>query len=109
MNMDDLTSRSEAAAKFLALIANASRLRILCELQKGERSVGQLEEVAGLSQTALSQHLAKLRLVGIVATRREATTIFYSIADPRTHQLLAAMYEIFCAPEAGARKRKGKA
>ncbi len=72
MNIQELTRKSTEASELLALLANPHRLRILCELHQGERSVSALEEVIGLSQSALSQHLAKLRAANIVATRREA-------------------------------------
>lgn len=99
MNIKNLTEKSEEAATLLALLANAQRLRILCELLQGERSVGDLEQVVDLSQSALSQHLAKLRAGGAVKTRRDAQTIHYSIADERLSRLLAVMYEMFCRPE----------
>ncbi|MGE3918765.1 MAG: ArsR/SmtB family transcription factor, partial [Hyphomicrobiaceae bacterium] len=82
-----------------SLLANPHRLRILCELQAGERSVSALEAVVGLSQSALSQHLAKLREAQIVTTRREAQTIHYSIADPRAQRLLDVLAELFCPPD----------
>lgn len=71
---------------------------ILCELVNGERSVSELEAVVPLSQSALSQHLAKLRAGGLVATRREAQTIFYSLHDQRVVRLMAVLHELFCAP-----------
>lgn len=108
MNIDDLTKRSEEASALLTLISNPSRLRIMCELHNGERSVGELEKIIGLSQSALSQHLAKLRAGGTVTTRREAQTIFYSIADGRVAKLLAAMHDIFCAPETKSEARKSR-
>ena len=108
MNMKELNGKSEAAADLLALLANPHRLRILCELHGGERSVSQLEAVAGLSQSALSQHLAKLRAAEIVSTRREAQTIYYSVVDARVQTILTALYETFCAPEIklGSRRRR---
>ena len=66
---------------------------ILCQLADGERSVGQLTPLVGLSQSALSQHLAVLREEGIVATRREAQTIWYSIADPAALKVVATLAE----------------
>lgn len=98
MNIQDLTEKSEEASEMLAMLANPFRLRILCELHKAERCVSELEAVVGLSQSALSQHLAKLRAAGIVTTRREAQTIHYSITDERAARLLAVLFEIFCAP-----------
>jgi ArsR family transcriptional regulator, virulence genes transcriptional regulator len=91
-----LQERADHVASRLALIANANRLLILCELTKGERSVGALQQAVGLSQSALSQHLAKLREAGMVATRRESQTIHYRIDDPDLEVLMAALYEAFC-------------
>jgi len=96
MNIQELEDKSEQASQLLAMLANPHRLRILCELQRGERSVTQMETVVGLSQSALSQHLAKLRGAEIVTTRREAQTIYYSVADERVARLLAVLVELFC-------------
>ncbi|MFD1910994.1 ArsR/SmtB family transcription factor [Halodurantibacterium flavum] len=91
-----LQERADYVAGRLALVANAKRLLILCELAKGERSVGTLQQAVGLSQSALSQHLAKLRDAGMVDTRRESQTIHYRISDPDLAVLMAALYEAFC-------------
>lgn len=110
MKMQELTRRSEEVADLLKVMSNSSRLLILCELNNGERSVSALEEVAGLSQSALSQHLARLREAGIVETRRDAQTIYYSLVDPRVVGLVSALYDLFCvsvpAPSSGKPKRK---
>jgi len=81
----------------LRAMANPSRLVILCQLAEGEKSVGEMEEVVGLSQSGLSQHLAVLRRKGIVATRREAQSIYYSLASPEVEEIMASLYRIFCA------------
>ncbi len=91
-----LEERAEYVAQRLSLVANAKRLLILCELVKGEMSVGSLQARVGLSQSALSQHLARLREAGMVETRRQAQTIYYRIADPELEVLMAALYEAFC-------------
>ncbi|WP_207100192.1 ArsR/SmtB family transcription factor [Paracoccus shandongensis] len=91
-----LRDRADHVAGRLALVANAKRLLILCELTKGERSVGALQQAVGLSQSALSQHLAKLREAGMVDTRRKSQTIFYRISDPDLEILMAALYDAFC-------------
>ena len=96
--LDEFARKSEEAARLLSLLANASRLRILCELSDGERSVSALEAVVGLSQSALSQHLAKLREADLVTTRRAAQMIYYSIADKKAERLLAVIAEVFCKP-----------
>ncbi|MHB1302229.1 MAG: ArsR/SmtB family transcription factor [Acidiphilium sp.] len=84
------------AAKLLRALGNERRLMILCQLSDGVRSVGQLFPLVGLSQSALSQHLAVLREEGIVATRREGQTIWYRIADPAALKVVATLAEIFC-------------
>ena len=98
MNIKELTSRSEDVAELLKVVANSHRLLILCELNNGERTVSALEAVVPLSQSALSQHLAKLREAGVVATRRKAQSIYYSLADPRVASLITTLYELFCTP-----------
>lgn len=87
-----------AAAKLLRALANEHRLLILCHLVQGESSVGQLQPVVGLSQSALSQHLAVLREEGLVATRRESQTIWYRIDDPAALRLVETLADIFCPP-----------
>ena len=89
------------AAGFLKILANDRRLMILCELLKGERSVGELEDIVGLSQSALSQHLARLRRSHLVKTRRKSQTIYYSIADPGVTKVIGALYDLYCGPRSG--------
>ncbi len=92
-----LESKAAEAAQLLKLLANESRLLILCRLLiEKEMSVGQLAAAVGLGQSALSQHLAKLREDGLVGTRREAQTIFYRIADKNAARVLAVLKEIYC-------------
>jgi len=91
-----------AAARLLRALANERRLLILCQLGSGEQSVGALQAHLGLSQSALSQHLALLREDGIVATRREGQTIFYRIAQANAAKLIAALSEIFCPADTAA-------
>lgn len=81
----------------LKAMANPSRLMILCQLAEGEKSVGEMESVVGLSQSGLSQHLAVLRRKRIVATRREAQSIYYSLASKEVEEIMAALYRVFCA------------
>ena len=92
-----LEARASEAARLLELMANERRLMILCHLAaRGEMSVTALNRVVDLSQSALSQHLAKLREDGLVAFRREAQTLFYRLADARAARLLATLKDIFC-------------
>jgi DNA-binding transcriptional ArsR family regulator len=82
----------------LRLLGNEKRLLVLCRLaMAGEMSVGELAEAVGLSQSALSQHLSKLRADDLVATRREAQVLHYRIRDPRVERLLEALYLIYCS------------
>lgn len=104
MHIQDLKADSARAAAFLKAVANANRLMILCEIKNGERSVSALETVVPLAQSALSQHLAKLRAEGLVKTRREAQTIYYSLADDRIARLIDTLNELFCSKGKKARR-----
>lgn len=94
-------AQAREAAGLLKAMSNECRLLMLCHLaESGELSVGQLVSRIGLGQSALSQHLAKLRQEGLVATRKEAQTVFYRVCDPKAGQLLAILHDLFC-PELG--------
>ena len=98
-----LAAQSVEAAKMLRLLANEQRLLILCHLSAaGELPVSALVDELALSQSALSQHLARLREDGIVAYRREAQSLIYRLADDRASRLLALLAEIYC-PELPAK------
>lgn len=85
------------AAAMLRTLGHEQRLLVLCLLiERGELSVGQLLAQVELSQSALSQHLARMREDGLVACRREAQTVHYRIADPRVETLVAALKSVFC-------------
>lgn len=92
------------ATDLLKAMANPSRLMILCQIAEGEKSVGELESAIGLSQSGLSQHLALLRRKGIVSTRREAQSIFYSLASKEAEAVMATLYQVFCAKVAPKRQ-----
>lgn len=95
----DLNSEQAGqAATLLRALANPTRLMLLCSLVEGEHSVGELNERIPLSQSALSQHLARLREEKLVATRRQSQTIFYRIADPMVLELIAPLHRRFCSP-----------
>lgn len=99
LRLDDakeLAARAAEATRLLTALANEHRLAILCQLIEGERSVGKLVDAAGLTQSALSQHLAKLRAAGIVATRRDAQTIYYRLASPAAGSIMKTLAEIYC-------------
>lgn len=90
------------AATLLRALANPTRLMLLCALVEGEQSVGKLNERIPMSQSALSQHLARLREEGLVTTRRESQMIYYRIADPMVLELIAPLHRRFCSREAGS-------
>ena len=95
--LDTFGRQAGEAVALLKAMSNQSRLLVLCHLaESGELSVGALVGRVGLSQSALSQHLARLREEGLVATRKEAQTVFYSVCDPRADQLLALLHDLFC-------------
>ena len=100
--MDIMTFEANArrAGGLLKALCNDRRLLILCHLAMGEKSVGQLEALVGLSQSALSQHLARLRRDDIVATRREAQSIYYRISSPEAAAVMETLHTIYCGEPA---------
>jgi DNA-binding transcriptional ArsR family regulator len=95
--LDTLQEKAAEAARMLRLLANERRLLVLCHLAgEGETTVGELAGTVGLSQPALSQHLAMLREDGLVATRREAQAVFYRLADPKAARLLEVLCALYC-------------
>ena len=96
LNTARMAERAEEAAELLASMANPKRLLVLCHLVEGERSVGDLAERVQLGQSALSQHLSKMRALGLVKTRREAQTVFYRLASSEVRALLATLYDLYC-------------
>lgn len=110
MNIDPAAMRGHAsdAAQLLKALANEKRLMILCLLAEGERTVGELNALLDLSQSALSQHLALLREEGLVQTRREAQSIHYSLTPGPAFELIYTLHGIYCAPRKPAGKRTGK-
>ncbi len=97
----EMASSAQSAAAFLKTLAHEGRLMILCHLGSGEKSVGELEELLGIRQAAVSQMLARLREEGMVTTRRDGKTIYYSLANESTSEVIALLYRLFCAPDEG--------
>jgi ArsR family transcriptional regulator len=93
---EDMLVMATEAAAFLKALAHEGRLMILCHLSTGEKSVTELEELLNLRQAAVSQQLARLRLEGLVAARRDGKTIYYSLSDPKSRRLIEVMYDLFC-------------
>lgn len=93
--LTELKQRSNDAATLLKALANTRRLQILCHLYEAELSVGQLVNIIGLSQSALSQHLAKLREDGLVSYRKQAQTVYYTLNNNKAQRLLTALQELY--------------
>ncbi len=108
MDIHALKEKSGQASRLLKSLANDKRLLILCHLSETEKSVGELERLVDLSQSALSQHLARLRRDNLVKTRREAQTIFYSIASAEANAVLQTLYELYCADAAAPADGAGR-
>ena len=102
-----LARRAAEVADILRALGNERRLMILCKLVEwGEANVGTLAEAVDLSQSALSQHLAKMRDEGLITFRRESRTFWYRIADPRIEELFATLHRLYCRP-VGKINKKG--
>lgn len=97
MKYDGMEEAARQASSLLRAMSNERRLLILCHLSRGERSVTELCDLVGVSQSALSQHLAKLRHDDLVETRREAQTIYYSLKGHGVPKILDALYNLYCA------------
>jgi ArsR family transcriptional regulator len=103
--MPDLSASAAQAAEFLRTMANENRLAILCALGEGACSVGELAGMLGASQPNVSQHLARLKALQLVAARREGTTIRYSLASRDAAAIIAILHRRYCA-DRPARKRR---
>jgi len=98
MNIDIMEAAADRASDLLKALANRHRLLIVCQLIDGERSVGDLAEFLDLRASTVSQHLALLRKDGLVSARRDAQTIYYSIASHPAREILTALYRVYCTP-----------
>ncbi len=96
---------ADQASNLLKALSNRHRLLIICQLIEGEHSVGELAEFLGLRDSTVSQHLALLRKDGLVSARRDAQTIFYSIASEPARDILKTLYQAFCAPKPTSARR----
>ena len=114
VELERLQENARRASTLLKAMSNEHRLLILCQLLHGERSVGELERLIGLSQSALSQHLARLRRDNLVQTRRVAQTIFYSLSGEEAAAVIETLYGLYCgmpsaAAHAAAEKQRASA
>ena len=95
-DIEKMMRNAQEASNFLKAISHEGRLMILCHLASGEKSVTELEELLSARQAAVSQQLSRLRLEGIVKPRREGKTIYYSLTDDRSTQIMEVVYDLFC-------------
>lgn len=103
VSVGDFEAQAAEAVSMLKAMANEPRLLVLCHLADGnELSVGELAGRVRLSQSALSQHLAKLREQNLVSTRKDAQSVFYRVSDPKALELLALLHDLFCPDLGGA-------
>jgi DNA-binding transcriptional ArsR family regulator len=96
MNVKELAPRADDAAELLGAMSNPKRLLILCHLLGQELSVGELSELVELGQSPLSQHLAKLRALRLVAARRDGQSIRYRLASSEVEKVLTTLHGIYC-------------
>ena len=95
LNIEQLRHKAEKATTYMKLLSHPSRLMVLCRLSEGEACVSHLESQVDLSQSALSQHLARMRAEGIVDTRRQGQQIYYYISDEHVLKMLKALHGVF--------------
>ena len=99
IDSDVMEQAADQASDLLKALSNRHRLLIICQLIDGEHSVGELAEFLDLRDSTVSQHLALLRRDGLVSARRDAQTIFYSIASDPAREILKTLYQVYCAPK----------
>ena len=96
LDLQSLRRSADSACRLMKVLSNPDRLLLLCQLSQGEKRVGELEELVGISQPTLSQQLGVLREEGLVNTRREGKNIYYSVARPDTLEILSTLYSLYC-------------
>lgn len=96
INKQQMQKNADKAASLLKSLASMPRLMVLCQLIEGEHTAGDLCNNSNLSQSALSQHLAKLRKEGLVKTRKESQTVFYALADKNVIEIINVLHKIYC-------------
>ena len=99
MDLEKMHDSAEGVSDLLKLLGHPDRLMVLCQLKFGEQSVGELARNLNIKQSPLSQHLARMRYEGVVSSRRDAQTMYYSIADEKVAQVVSVLYDLYCAEE----------
>ena len=99
IDLDEMGKSADRASALMKTLGHRDRLMILCQLADGEKSVGQIADLLEISQSPLSQHLSRMRKEGLVDTRREAQTIYYSLKSGEASRIVEVLYELFCADD----------
>ena len=99
MDLKQMADSASRASSLMKTLGHKDRLMILCHLADGEKSVGQIADLLEISQSPLSQHLSRMRKEGLVDTRRQAQTIYYSLKSGEASRIVEVLYELFCASE----------
>jgi DNA-binding transcriptional ArsR family regulator len=94
--LDELMRNARRASEFLKALSHENRLLLLCLVAEKERSVSELEELLDMRQAAVSQQLARLRLDGLVTTRRDGKQVYYSLANPDIRRVIGVLHDVFC-------------
>jgi DNA-binding transcriptional ArsR family regulator len=98
MDLELMQANATRASELMKLLSHPHRLMVLCELNQGECSVGDLAGRIGINQSPLSQHLARMRHEGVVETRRDAQTVYYSLAGEEVGAVISLLYDLYCKP-----------
>lgn len=96
-NLDDMKNAAGKASALMKTLGHQGRLMILCQLVTGEKSVGELSRLLGIAQSPLSQHLSRMRGEGLVAPRRSAQTVYYSLKSDEAGAIIQCVYKLYCA------------
>lgn len=99
IDLEQMSRSAERASSLMKTLGHRDRLMILCHLAGGEKSVGQIADLLEISQSPLSQHLSRMRKEGLVETRREAQTIYYTLKSGEAGRIVEVLYELFCTPK----------
>lgn len=99
MDLEKMQESAQRASDMMKLLGHKHRLMMLCELKMGEKSVGELSRTLGISQSLVSQHLARMRHENVVTSRRDAQVVYYTLKEGAASLLISALYDIFCLDE----------
>jgi DNA-binding transcriptional ArsR family regulator len=99
MDLHQMAESAGRASRLMKTLGHKDRLMILCQLADGEKSVGQIADLLEIPQSPLSQHLSRMRKEGLVDTRRQAQTIYYSLKSGEASRIVNLLYDLFCTPE----------